>query len=292
MEKSKVMKVLVLGSGGMAGHVICLYLRDAGFLVDTLSAHQSLDDKTTLLDVASKHEFEKFLNHHEYDIIINCIGLLVKQSEDRKDLASYINAYLPHFLENKYLKSKTKIIHLSTDCVFSGSSAPYKENSLYDGELFYDRSKALGEIINDKDLTFRMSIIGPDMQKKGIGLFNWFYSQTGEIFGYTNAIWNGVTTVELARGIQSAIEQNLTGLYHLVPKENISKYNLLKLLSTTFERNDIHIKPDGKVSLDKTLINTRDDFIFTVHDYPTMLSEMKHWIIKHQDIYPQYTKAN
>lgn len=286
------MNVLVLGAGGMAGHVISLYLRDTGFSVDTLSAHKTLDDQTTLLDVTSKHEFEEFLNHHEYDVIVNCIGLLVKQSEDRKDIASYINAYLPHFLENKYKESKTKIIHLSTDCVFSGNNAPYKEDSPYDGELFYDRSKALGEIINNKDLTFRMSIIGPDIQEKGIGLFNWFYAQTGEIFGYTKAIWNGVTTIELARGIKSAIEQNITGLYHLVPKDNISKFNLLKLLSTTFDRDDINIKPDDRISLDKTLINTRDDFKFAVNNYPDMLSEMKNWIIKHQDIYPQYTKGD
>jgi dTDP-4-dehydrorhamnose reductase len=285
-----VKKILVIGASGMAGHVISLHLRESKYLVDTLSAHNKLDDNTTLLDICDKEKFNDYLNCHKYDVIINCIGLLVKQSDDRKDLASYINSYLPHYLENKFINSSTKIIHLSTDCVFSGKNAPYDEKSQYDGELFYDRSKALGEIINDKDLTFRMSIIGPDMQEKGIGLFNWFYSQSGEIKGYSKAIWNGITTIELARGIESAINQNLTGLYHLVPKNNISKYELIKLFIKTFNRSDITIIPDNSISLDKTLLNTRNDFDFdfTVNDYPTMIDNMKKWINRHNKIYPQY----
>lgn len=282
--------ILVIGASGMAGHVITLYLREVGFLVDTLSGHNKIDKDTIILDVTDKNKFEEFLNINSYDVIINAIGLLVKQSEDRKDLASYINAYLPHFLENKYKNSTTKIIHLSTDCVFSGQNAPYTENSAYDGELFYDRSKALGEIINEKDLTFRMSIIGPDMQEKGIGLFNWFYAQTGNVFGYTNAIWNGITTIELARGVNEAIKQNLTGLYHLVPNENISKYNLIKLFAKTFNRTDISVSPDSTTTQDKTLINTRTDFNFIVNNYPAMLKDMNNWINDHHDIYPHYTE--
>lgn len=280
--------ILVIGAGGMAGHVISMHLRESGFSIDTLSAHHKLDDSTVLLDITNNEKFDNFLNNHSYDVIINCIGLLVKQSEDRKDLASYINAYLPHYLENKYKDSNTKIVHLSTDCVFSGKNAPYVENSPYDGELYYDRSKALGEIINQKDLTFRMSIIGPDMQVEGIGLFNWFYAQTGEISGYSKAIWNGVTTIELARAIQAGINQNITGLYHLVPSNNISKYELLREFTKAFNRSDIAVKPDETVSQDKTLVNTRSDFDFTVNDYPTMLNDMKRWIKSHNNIYPHY----
>jgi dTDP-4-dehydrorhamnose reductase len=284
------MNVLILGAGGMAGHIVSLYLRESGYEVDTLSAKNALDDRTYLIDVTNKESLESVLKSKKYDVVVNCIGILVKQSEDRKDLSTYLNSFLPHYLENFYKDTTTKVIHLSTDCVFSGKNAPYKENSTYDGELFYDRTKALGEIINEKDLTFRMSIIGPDMQASGIGLFNWFYSQTGDVSGYKNAIWNGITTIELARGIKAAIEQELTGLYHLVPNENISKLNLIKLFVETFERDDITVISDDKVSLDKTLINTRTDFDFIVSDYLTMVQDMKKWIESHESLYPHYKK--
>lgn len=283
-------KILVLGAGGMAGHVISLHLREQGYNVDTLSANKALDDKTILIDVMNKGDFDNILEQKTYDVIINCIGILVKQSEDRKDLSTYLNAFLPHYLENKYKSSKTKIIHLSTDCVFSGKNGPYDENSVFDGELYYDRTKALGEINNDKDLTLRMSIIGPDMQEGGTGLFNWFFSQTGEISGYKNAIWNGVTTIELAKGVESAIFQDLIGLYHLVPRGNISKYDLVKLFADIFERKDISVVPDYKISVDKTLKNTRNDFDFEITDYNTMLQDMKNWINSHQALYPHYMK--
>ena len=284
------MKILVLGAGGMAGHVVATYLREQGHSIDTLSANNKLDESTVLLDVTDNKVLDDYLNSKTYDIIINCIGLLVKPSEDQKDLAVLLNSYLPHYLEKKYEDSSTRVIHLSTDCVFSGENAPYFENSLHDGALFYDRSKSLGEIINEKDLTFRMSIIGPDMSPKGIGLFNWFYSQTGEISGYTKAFWNGITTIELARGIQEAITNNLTGLYHLVPAkgDNISKFELLKLFKNEFNRNDLEIKPSDNVAQDKTLVNTRTDFDFTVSSYPQMIKEMHEWISNHKSLYSHY----
>ena len=282
------MKILVLGAGGMAGHVVATYLNEQGYTVSTVSAKNKLNDDTTLIDVTNTPLLTEYLTSGSFDVVINCIGVLVKQSEGRKDLASYLNSYLPHFLENFYKDTATKLIHLSTDCVFSGNNAPYYESSAYDGEIFYDRSKALGEVINDKDLTFRMSIIGPDMQKNGIGLFNWFYAQHGEINGYKKAMWNGVTTIELAKAIDAAIGQNLTGLYHLVPNTNISKYDLLGLFVDIFDRKDISIKPETSTVVDKTLINTRTDFDYTVPEYETMLAEMKDWITNHQELYEQY----
>ena len=282
--------ILVLGAGGMAGHVISTYLREAGHSVTTLSANHKLDEDTQLIDVTNKLTFEAFLDNKNYDLIVNAIGLLVKNSQDRQDLASYINGYLPHQLEQKYKDTNTKIVHLSTDCVFSGLNGPYKENSLQDGELFYDRSKALGEIINNKDLTFRMSIIGPDIQPTGIGLFNWFYSQEGTISGYTKAMWNGVTTIELAKAINRSIETELTGLYHLVPNTNISKFELLKLFRESFNKDNVEITPDDREAPDKTLINTRTDFEYTVPSYPVMVTEMKQWVDTHPELYKHYEK--
>ena len=225
------MRVLVLGASGMAGHVVTLFLKENGYEVDSLAAKNKIDEKTTLLDVTDLSALKSFLNKNSYDVVVNCIGILVKESEERKALAILINSYLPHFLEALYSHKNTKVIHLSTDYVFASENAPYKEDSKYDGESFYGRSKALGEVINNKDLTFRMSIIGPDMRKDGIGLFNWFASQKGTISGYKGVLWSGVTTIELAKGIKKAIEQNLNGIYHLVPAKNISKYDLFPKIS-------------------------------------------------------------
>ena len=284
------MKVLVLGAAGTAGHVIALYLKENGWVVDTLSAKNRLDRNTYFINVMNQAKFAKFLDSKKYDAIVNCIGLLVKQSQERKDLAVYLNSYLPHFLEFYYTNTSTKIIHLSTDRILPNLKNDKSKTMAYEDETYYDRTKSLGEIINDKDLTFRMSIIGPDMRKTGGGLFNWFWNQTGEISGYNKVLWSGVTTVELAKAVRAAIEQNLTGIYNLTSKNNISKFNLLRLLKEVFNRSDITIKPDDNIILDRTLINHSHDFDFTVSDYKAMLGDMKKWIDSHNYLYPHYLK--
>lgn len=281
--------VLVIGSGGMAGHVISTYLKETGsFDVSTLSGRHRVSNDTTLLDVMDNSEFSNYLDERSFDVIVNCIGSLIQASEDRKDRAVYLNSYLPHMLEARYANTPTKIIHLSTDCVFSGANPPYREESIPDGVLFYDRTKYLGEVVNNKDLTFRMSIVGPDSQATGVGLFNWFFAQSGKIFGFSGAMWNGVTTITLARAIHAAIDQDLTGLYHLVPSGNISKYELLKIFKETFRRDDISLETRDIASADKTLINTRNDFDFTIDSYPEQIVKMRSWIEDHSDFYPHY----
>jgi dTDP-4-dehydrorhamnose reductase len=282
------MRALVLGAGGMAGHVIATHLRELGHKVDTLSASNPLDDETILLDVTETRALDTVLAATRYNVVINCVGMLVKESEARPDLASYLNAYLPHHLERRFQDERTKLIHISTDCVFSGTSGPYHENAAYDGQLFYDRSKALGEVRNDKDLTFRMSIVGPDNKPHGTGLFNWFARASGTISGFTNAMWTGVTTIELAKAIVEAIDQDLCGLYHLVPTDNISKFELLTLFRETFWRDDIIIEADSRPAPDKTLVNTRTDFRYTVPDYASMVEEMRDWVKAHPHLYPHY----
>ena len=120
---------------------------------------------------------------------------------------------------------------------FSGKEGSYTEDSFKNGIGFYAQSKALGEVINTKDLTFRTSIIGPELKQNGIGLFHWFMNQSGDVSGYKEAFWSGVTTIELAKAIDQAIDQKLTGLYHLVNNNKISKYDLLDYINTVF-RND------------------------------------------------------
>lgn len=282
------LNLLVLGASGMAGHLITTYLREKGHMVDTLSATKKMDEATVLLDVTHISQLEDYLNHHHYDGVINAVGLLIAACAHDEAKAIFINAYLPHFLENYYKPTDTKVIHLSTDCVFSGLNGPYVEAAPYDGPSTYARVKALGELNNTKDLTFRMSIIGPDLNDEGIGLFNWFMHQKGQIFGFTEEIWNGITTLELAKAIDQALSTTLSGLYHLVPSTTISKYNLLLLFQETFQTSHLTILPKAVHPSHKVLVNTRTDFDFVVRSYPSMIQEMKTWIESHQALYPHY----
>lgn len=284
-----MLNILVLGSTGMAGHVITTYFIEQNIHNITNLAHRKkLNKDTVIFDVTNLAKFDNYLNERHFDIIINCIGVLNQNADEEKAVAVLLNSYLPHFLENKYKNSNTKIIHLSTDCVFSGNLGQYREDSFKDGNTFYDRTKAIGEIYSGRNLTFRTSIIGPDHNLDGIGLFNWFMNSKRQVDGYSKVIWTGITTIELARCIDKAIEKDLTGLYHLVPKESIDKYTLLSLFKETFNRHDIIINKSEKKSLDKSLINTRTDFDYNIPTYNEMIKDMKLWINKHQYFYKHY----
>ncbi|WP_082614796.1 sugar nucleotide-binding protein [Paenibacillus sp. Soil787] len=284
-------KILVLGSTGMAGHVITMYFESKNeYIVDNISNSMKLNNKSTQLDLTNLVDFEHFLEQNKYDYIINCVGVLNHFAEENKDKAILLNSYLPRYLEKKYMKEKTKIIHLSTDCVFSGKQGEYQENSFRDGDTFYDRSKILGEINNEKDITIRTSIIGPDINPLGIGLFNWFMHSRGEIKGYSNAYWSGITTIELARGIEEIMKQNISGLYHLVAKKKINKHDLLTLIKDIFNKNDVIITKYENQFVDKSLINTREDFDYSVNDYIEMINEISEWVNSNHAIYEHYMK--
>jgi dTDP-4-dehydrorhamnose reductase len=282
------MKLLILGGTGMAGHTISIYFKEAGHDVTAFSRSKVDYCKNVNGDITDFENLKKLINEGQYDAIINAIGILNQDAEDHKSNAVLLNSYLPHFLSDTTKEMKTRVIHMSTDCVFSGKTGGYSETSFRDGETFYDRSKALGELENNKDLTFRNSIIGPDMSERGIGLFNWFMKQEGQINGFTKAIWTGVTTLTLAKAMEQALKENLTGLYNLVNNETISKYELLKLFNKYMKDGQIEIKPSDNLSLDKSLINNRIDFSFEVPSYETMVAEMKEWIDNHKDLYPHY----
>ena len=285
-----MMKILVLGGTGMAGHTISIYFKEAGHDVTAFSRTKIDYCNNINGDITDFVELKKVIVEGQYDAVINAIGILNQDAENNKSNAVLLNSYLPHFLCEITKDLNTRIIHMSTDCVFSGGSGGYTESSLRDGSTFYDRSKALGEIENNKDLTFRNSIIGPDMHEKGIGLFNWFMKQDNQIGGYTKAIWTGVTTLTLAKAMEQALKENLTGLYNLVNNETISKYELIRLFNQYFKNNKIEILRNDTVSIDKSLINNREDFSFIVPSYENMIKEMKEWIDIHKNLYPHYYK--
>lgn len=282
------MNVLVLGATGMAGHTVALYFKEKGYNVVSYSRTPFLYCDNIIGDVFETEKFKSILIGENFDVVINCIGILNQNAEKYPEKAVYLNSYLPHLIADTLKYSKTKLIHMSTDCVFAGNSGPYFENSFCDGDTFYDRSKALGEVNDEKNLTFRNSIIGPDMNENGIGLFNWFMKQKDQINGFTGAIWTGVTTLTLAKAMEKAIEQDLCGLYNLVNNESISKYDLLQLFNKYFYDNQIIINGEDKFQLDKSLKSTRNDFLFDVPSYDQMIKEMHDWIIKYKDLYPNY----
>lgn len=282
------MDVLVLGAAGMAGHTITLYFKERGHTVTAFSRKPFPFCDNILGDAFETEQLKSTVIGGGYDAVINCIGLLNRFAESAPEKAIYINSYLPHQIVAWLKDSKTRYLHMSTDCVFAGNTGPYDENSFPDGRSYYDRTKALGEVNNDKDLTFRNSIIGPDINPKGIGLFHWFMQQADPINGFTKAIWTGVTTLTLAKAMERALQVNLTGLYNLVNNDSINKYDLLQLFNKYFRNGTIEIGRSEKLVLDKTLVNRRTDFDFVVPSYEQMIIEMKEWIDSHKELYPFY----
>lgn len=284
----KQKKILVLGANGMAGHMISLYLIERGNNVDTITRNKIQLGRNYVSNYNNDFKYiEELFFREKYDVIINCIGILNKNADNNKYFAVKFNSLLPHFLVELTKNSKTRVIHLSTDCVFSGNKGFYEENDFKDGPTFYDQTKSMGEIIDEKNLTFRNSIIGPDLSKKGIGLFNWFMQQEEDIKGFSEVMWNGVTTLVLAQAIEKAINDNLTGLYQLA-SEPISKYHLLKLFNNELRSNKIKIVEDTNLKVNKILRNTRNDFNFKIPSHEKMVRDMKNWILNHRELYLHY----
>lgn len=283
------MKIIVLGCNGMAGHLISLYFKEQKHEVIGFGRSASpLLDKTIIGDASDMYLIKQTLDEGNFDAVINCIGLLNQFAENNKAMAVLLNGYLPHYLVECTKETNTRVIHMSTDCVFAGNDGPYYEDTLPNGVTFYDRSKALGEINNSKDLTFRNSIIGPDIKASGIGLFNWFMAQTTSIGGFTGAIWTGVTTLTLAKAMEAALKENITGLYNLVNNESINKFDLCSLFNKYFRAFEVKIRPNDKLQLDKTLKCTRTDFSFVVPSYEQQIKEMREWVDAHPSLYPHY----
>jgi dTDP-4-dehydrorhamnose reductase len=272
------MKILILGGKGMAGHVITEYFKQKSkYHVFYTSRDQNTKDGI-YLDVTNLSKLEELIESLNPDIIINCIGILNEHASNNTKLAFQVNSLLPHQLVKLTERHNGKLIHISTDCVFSGKKGDYTEKDIPDGTSIYAQSKQLGEIISDKHLTIRTSIIGPELKEDGIGLFLWFMKQKGKIKGYEKVLWNGVTTLELAKAIEAMIHSTITGLYHLGSEKKVSKLLLLNLIKEVFEKTDVEIIPDSTIILDRTIKNTRTDYKYQIPTYKEMLLELKDWM--------------
>ena len=267
-------KILILGSTGMLGHqVVKYFLQFNEYEIVDISYKKKLREETIILDVRNEHLLSETIINIDPDFIVNCIGLLINSVNNNLTGAIYINSYLPHRLKDIAESINAKLVHISTDCVFSGKKGKYVEDDHRDGEDLYAKTKILGEVIDDSNITIRTSLIGPELKNDGEGLFHWFMKQRGTIQGFTKAIWSGVTTLELAKGIKWAIDNNVTGLYHLTNNKSINKNELLHLFKK-YTKKEIEISAvDGK-NINKSFIDTRKEINYTIPDYDCMVRDM------------------
>ena len=283
------MVFLVLGCNGMAGHTIGLYLHERGHEVLGFDRSPSRLISSVCGDARDTGALLELLRSRRFDYVVNCIGLLNKTAEERKADACLLNSYLPHFLAEATHDTQTKVMHMSTDCVFSGSRGGYTETDLPDGPTFYDRSKALGELDDGRNITLRNSIVGPDLNPQGIGLLNWFMQADGLINGFSSVLWTGQTTLQLAKTMEAAAMNGASGLVNAVPDHSISKYELLKLFNRYLLDDRKEIVPCAEPVSDKSLIRTNYDFDYIIPGYEEMVKEMSEWIMVHKSLYPHYS---
>lgn len=260
-------KLLILGATGMLGHTLLIQLSKRVDLnvYATVRAHGDLKGIPDELrgnivgnvDADNVDSILKVLADIKPDVTINCIGV-IKQLAAAKDplTAIAINALFPHRLALACQAVGSRLIHVSTDCVFSGKKGNYTEEDFADADDLYGRTKFLGELDYAHCVTLRTSIIGHELQGC-YSLIDWFLAQEGRVNGYTKAIYTGFPTVEMARIIAEYVIPNsqLTGLYH-VSSESISKYELLQLVAKQYGKN-IEIEPFDEFHCDRSLDSSR-----------------------------------
>ncbi len=281
-------KVLILGSTGLIGHQVYHYLDTiSNYDLIDISYRNKLTNKTIQIDAMDEDHFLKSIKEISPDYIINCIGILIDEADSDHEKTIFLNALMPHKLRNLADSINARLIHMSTDCVFSGLKGhPYIETDAKDGRDIYAKTKDLGEVICENHLTLRTSVFGPELKEDGSELFNWFMRQTESITGYSDVYWSGVSTFELAKAVHWAIVNNITGLYHVTNNNKISKNNLLELFRK-FTNKDIDIVPLSGKNIDKSYIDTRLLINYKIPNYDQMIFDMVK-LINNSNLYPQY----
>ena len=257
------MRILILGGGGMLGHQLAASYqsiheifvtvrgnREGSGLADLLSPKQVLEQ----VDVLDKAQLEKIFEQVKPEAVINAVGVIKQRDDASVAIPSIeINSLLPHRLSELCMQAGARLVHLSTDCVFSGEKGFYAESDVPDARDLYGRSKLLGEVTDPHTVTLRTSIIGLELRHKK-SLIEWYLAQSGAIKGFTRAIYSGFTTAEMARIIERVLLQHpeLNGLYQ-VASEPINKYQLLSCLNELLGRDDLEIVPDAEFVCDRSL---------------------------------------
>jgi dTDP-4-dehydrorhamnose reductase len=257
------MKIMILGASGMLGNAVFRVLSEdpAHEVFGTVradGARRHFGEGTaqrllTGVDVEKHDSLVRAFATVRPQLVVNCIGL-VKQLTDAKDplQAVPINTLLPHRLAALCQATGARLVHISTDCVFSGAKGGYRETDFPDAYDLYGRTKLLGEVDYPHAITLRTSIIGHELTSNH-GLIGWFLAQQGSIKGFRKAIFSGLPTVELARVIGDYVlpRPDLGGLYHVASKP-IDKCELLRLVADVYGKK-IEIVPDDKLIIDRSL---------------------------------------
>ena len=264
------MRILILGGTGMLGHRLHERLSTEHSVVSTSRRSLiSLPIDTSSffqrgrvvegVDVTDTAHVDGLIEGIAPDVVINCVGV-IKQRADAQDaqISVRVNSLLPHELCTLAERHNARLIHFSTDCVFSGSRGTYTEDDTTDAEDLYGRSKALGEVSEDHALTLRTSIIGRELYHFS-SLVEWFLQQRGKVHGFRRAIYTGVTTAELADivSLLLADHPDLHGIYQIASSK-ISKYALLTLIRDEFDlRSVVSVVPDDEFVSDRSLNGSR-----------------------------------
>jgi dTDP-4-dehydrorhamnose reductase len=260
------MEILILGGSGMLGHKLFQYLRKRcpgtyctirGRINDSALRNVDLFHNGGVvenIDAGAFAALEQLILENKPKVVVNCIGIVKQRNEATRAAPSIaVNALLPHQLAELCDRWGGRLIHFSTDCVFSGEGGPYEEESFADSDDLYGCTKFLGEVATGRAITLRTSIIGRELVHRE-SLLEWFLRQNHkQIFGYTRAMFSGVTTNYMASVVESLAKEhsNLSGLYQ-VASAAISKYELLCLLRDTY-RLDVEITPDPGFFCDRSM---------------------------------------
>jgi len=281
-------KILILGATGLIGHQVFMCLKaNKDYEVFNFARQRKIAEDTVLLDARNEHRLEQAILEIKPDVIVNCMGILIAEANRDPENAIFLNAYMPQRLKSIANVLDAKLVHISTDCVFSGKKGTYSETDIKDADDTYGRAKALGEVIESPHVTLRTSVVGPEI-KDGEELFHWFMSQEGKIKGFTKSFWSGVTTLELAKAVGWVIENDIQGLYHVTNGQPINKFDLLMLFKKYTKKN-IEIEGiEGRVT-NKSFVDTRQEMNYTVPDYDEMVRDMVFAIQNNKNLYEQYT---
>ena len=216
---------------------------------------------------------------------------MIDESEKHVKDSIFLNAYLPHLIVSLSKRFNTRIIHISTDCVFSGEffKSPYTEIDIGDGKSIYSRTKFLGEVTVSPHLTIRTSVIGPEIDPKGTQLFSWFISNKNNksITGFSEKIWSGVTSLELARAVSFFISSNDTGIFHLTNNKPVSKYEILCFFKEFLNAN-VFIEKSLENPNNKSFVDTRKLLPYKVPSYKEMIKDMIDFVRLNPDLYSHY----